>query len=113
MQYYNDFERAIHGYLRNYNQFAAKSKSLAIDIATITEQLSALCDAKIANYGTQPPGGSGEYTPVERNAMRAESLTTAKTELEANKRAIDTIIAQGNNQDGASSFRRQNRRQMA
>ena len=92
MQKYNDYENAVYGYLKNYNEFKAQSESLGIELAGIDEQIRTIGAAKIARYGGEFYGGDGEFTPTERAAAKLEGLRANLVELQSCKQSIDTLL---------------------
>ncbi len=92
MHSYNDYEKTVYGYLRNYHQFKGQLSSLRIEIEGVEEQIRSLGDAKISKYGDAPIGGYDELSEVERAVVRRMKLEGRLPILRENYIRIQTLL---------------------
>ena len=92
MRSYNDYEKTVYGYLRNYHQFRGQFTSLRIEIEGVEEQIRSIGDAKISKYGDAPVGGYDELSEVERACVRRMKLEERLPVLRENCLRIQTLL---------------------
>ena len=92
MHSYNDYEKTVYGYLRNYHQFKGQLASLRIEIEGVEEQIRSIGDAKISKYGDAPIGGYDELSEVERAVVRRMRLEERLPILRENYIRIQTLL---------------------
>ena len=92
MHSYNDYEKTVYGYLRNYRQFKGQLSSLRIEIEGVEEQIRSIGDAKISKYGDAPVGGYDELSEVERAVVRRMKLEERLPILRENSIRIQTLL---------------------
>mgnify|MGYP000888184487 FL=1 len=92
MHSYNDYEKTVYGYLRNYHQFKGQLASLRIEIEGVEEQIRSIGDAKISKYGDAPVGGYDELSEVERACFRRMKLEERLPILRENYLRIQTLL---------------------
>lgn len=92
MRNYNDYEKTVYGYLRNYHQFKGQLSSLRIEIEGVEEQIRSIGDAKISKYGDAPVGGYDELSEVERAVVRRMKLEERLPILRENYIRIQTLL---------------------
>lgn len=92
MHSYNDYEKTVYGYLRNYHQFKGQLSSLRIEIEGVEEQIRSIGDAKISKYGDAPVGGYDELSEVERAVVRRMKLEERLPILRENYIRIQTLL---------------------
>lgn len=92
MRNYNDYEKTVYGYLRNYHQFKGQLASLRIEIEGVEEQIRSIGDAKISKYGDAPVGGYDELSEVERAVVRRMKLEERLPILRENYIRIQTLL---------------------
>ena len=92
MHSYNDYEKTVYGYLRNYRQFKGQLSSLRIEIEGVEEQIRSIGDAKISKYGDAPVGGYDELSEVERAVVRRMKLEERLPILRENYIRIQTLL---------------------
>ena len=89
---YNDYEKTVYGYLRNYQQFKGQLANLRIEIEGVEEQIRSIGDAKISKYGDAPVGGYDELSEVERAVVRRMKLEERLPILRENYIRIQTLL---------------------
>lgn len=92
MRNYNDYEKTVYGYLRNYRRFQGQLASLRIEIEGVEEQIRSIGDAKISKYGDAPVGGYDELSEVERAVVRRMKLEERLPILRENYIRIQTLL---------------------
>ncbi len=92
MRNYNDYEKTVYGYLRNYRRFQGQLASLKIEIDGVEEQIRSIGDAKISKYGDEPAGGYDELSEVERACVRRMKLEERLPILRENYLRIQTLL---------------------
>lgn len=92
MHSYNDYEKTVYGYLRNYHQLKGQLSSLRIEIEGVEEQIRSIGDAKISKYGNAPVGGYDELSEVERAVVRRMKLEERLPILRENYIRIQTLL---------------------
>lgn len=92
MRNYNDYEKTVYGYLRNYRRFQGQLASLKIEIEGVEEQIRSIGDAKISKYGDAPVGGYDELSEVERAVVRRMKLEERLPILRENYIRIQTLL---------------------
>ena len=92
MRNYNDYEKTVYGYLRNYRRFQGQLASLHIEIEGVEEQIRSIGDAKISKYGDAPVGGYDELSEVERAVVRRMKLEERLPILRENYIRIQTLL---------------------
>lgn len=97
MRNYNDYEKTVYGYLRNYHQFKGQLASLRIEIEGVEEQIRSIGDAKISKYGDAPVGGYDELSEVERAVVRRMKLEERLPILRENCLCIRTLLRRMDN----------------
>ena len=97
MRNYNDYEKTVYGYLRNYHQFKGQLASLRIEIEGVEEQIRSIGDAKISKYGDAPVGGYDELSEVERAVVRRMKLEERLPILRENCLRIRTLLRRMDN----------------
>lgn len=94
METYNDYENIVYGYLKNYMQFKAKSKDIAIRINTITEQINSVADIRAAQsdsiYSSNHDNKSSVELAYEQKQIYLEKLFLLKRD----KSNIDGLLNQ-------------------
>jgi len=89
---YNDYEKTVYGYLRNYHKFRGQLAGLKIEIEGVEEQIRSIGDAKISKYGDAPVGGYDELSEVERACVRRMKLEERLPILRENYLRIQTLL---------------------
>nr|DAR86851.1 MAG TPA: Protein of unknown function (DUF722) [Caudoviricetes sp.] len=92
MRSYNDYEKTVYGYLRNYHKFRGQLAGLKIEIEGVEEQIRSIGDAKISKYGDAPVGGYDELSEVERACVRRMKLEERLPILRENYLRIQTLL---------------------
>ena len=92
MRNYNDYEKTVYGYLRNYRRFQGQLASLKIEIDGVEEQIRSIGDAKISKYGDAPIGGYDELSELERAVVRRMKLEGRLPILRENYVRIQTLL---------------------
>ena len=92
MRSYNDYEKTVYGYLRNYHKFKGQLAGLEIEIDGVEEQIRSIGDAKISKYGDTPVGGYDELSEVERACVRRMKLEERLPILRENYLRIQTLM---------------------
>lgn len=92
METYNDYENMVYGYLKNYTQFKAKSKDIAIRINSLTEQINSVADIKASRsdsiYSSNHEVKSSVELAFEQKQIYLEKLFLLKRD----KQKIDELI---------------------
>ena len=92
MRSYNDYEKTVYGYLRNYHKFKGQLAGIEIEIDGVEEQIRSIGDAKISKYGDAPVGGYDELSEVERACVRRMKLEERLPILRENYFRIQTLM---------------------
>ena len=71
---YNDYERIVYNYLKNYHALKGQAETIAKNIEHLMAQINALYDAKIARYGNDSGSGYDELSSAERKFAQKQEL---------------------------------------
>lgn len=71
---YNDYERTVFGYLKNYTKFRTRLKNMQLEIADKQAEIDTFGGAKAAAYGLSAGGSWSELNETERNASKLLEL---------------------------------------
>lgn len=94
---YNDYEKTVHGYLKNYHILQAQTKNKTEEIRILLEQIDALTDAKTARYGNDSGGGYDELSQAERIFARKQELDRKLYNAKINLNNIALMLIRVNN----------------
>lgn len=89
---YNDYEKAVYGYLINYRRFQGQIANLTIQIQGVQEEIDSIAAAPIAKYGADTAGGFSGLSPVEQLVERRQKLEAKLPMLQADLRRVKNLV---------------------
>lgn len=89
---YNDYERTVFGYLKNYTKFRTRLKNMQLEIADKQAEIDTFGGAKAAAYGLSAGGSWSELNETERNASKLLELQTELSDMETDRRRLETLL---------------------
>lgn len=89
---YNDYERTVFGYLKNYTKFKTRLKNMKLEIADKHAEIDTFGGAKAAAYGLSAGGSWSDLNETERNASKLLELKGELADMETDCRRLETLL---------------------